>query len=92
MALLDDIVTGGNLVTGVMVGAGLLMVWPLVKPIARPIAKTLIQGGLLAYQQAEQLYAGAVEGVGDLVAEAQREIGATTSPQSRADRRSSRAT
>jgi hypothetical protein len=37
---------------------------------------------MIAYQQAEQLYAGAVEGIGDIVAEAQQEIGATTTAQS----------
>jgi Protein of unknown function (DUF5132) len=51
---------------------------PLVKPIARPIAKTLIKGGLIAYHEAEQLYTDAVEGIGDMVAEAHQEIGATT--------------
>jgi hypothetical protein len=49
-----------------------------VKPIARPAAKTLIKGGLIAYQEAEQLYTGAVAGIGDMVAEAHQEIGATT--------------
>ena len=41
MALFDDIVSGGNLVTGLAIGAGALIIWPLVRPIARPIAKTL---------------------------------------------------
>jgi hypothetical protein len=33
--------------------------------------------------KAEQLYAGAVEGIGEIAAEAQQEIGATTSAQPR---------
>jgi hypothetical protein len=68
MALFDDILNSGNLVSGVLVGVGALVAWPLISPIARPAAKSLIKAGLIAYQQAEQLYAGAVEGIGDIVA------------------------
>jgi hypothetical protein len=78
MALLDDIVNGGNLVSGLAIGAGALIVWPLVRPIARPIAKTLIKGGLIAYRETEQLYTGAVRSIGEMAREAQQEIGATT--------------
>jgi hypothetical protein len=76
MALLDDIVNSGNLATGLVVGAGMLIAWPLIAPIARPLAKTLIKTGMMAYRQAEQIYAGAVEGMGDIIAEAQQEVGA----------------
>jgi hypothetical protein len=97
MALLDDIVIGdivigGNVVTGLAIGVGALIAWPLIGPVARPLAKTVIKGGLFAYRQAEQLYAGAIEGVGDIVAEAQQEIGATTPVKSDTARRTSRAT
>jgi uncharacterized protein DUF5132 len=78
MALLDDIVNGGNITTGLLVGAGALIAWPLINPIARPLAKSVIKGGLIAYRQVEQLYADAVEGIGDIVAEAQHEVVATT--------------
>ena len=77
MALLDDIVNGGNITTGLLVGAGALIAWPLISPIARPLAKSVIKGGLIAYDQATRLVAGAVEEVGNVVAEAQQEIGAT---------------
>jgi len=40
MALLDDILNGGNFTTGLVVGAGALIAWPLISPIARPLAKT----------------------------------------------------
>jgi hypothetical protein len=59
--------------------------------VARPLAKSLIKGGLIAYQQAEQLYAGAMEGVSEMAREAQQEIGAAPPAQSHADRRTSRA-
>jgi hypothetical protein len=92
MALLDDIVNGGDLVTGVAVGAGALIAWPLVRLVARPIAKTLIKGALIAYQGAEQLYTGAVEGVSEVAREAQQEIGATPLAQSHPDRGASSVT
>jgi hypothetical protein len=96
MALFDDILNGGNLATGVLVGVGALIGWLLLSPIARPASKSMIKAGLIAYQQAdqraEQLYAGAVEGIGDMVAEAQQEIGATTAAQSYGDGSLSRAT
>jgi uncharacterized protein DUF5132 len=97
MALLNDvvigdIVIGGNVVTGLAIGVGALIAWPLIGPVARPLAKSIIKGGLFAYRQAGELFAGAVEGIGDVVAEAQQEIGATTSARRQADKSSSRAT
>ena len=97
MALLDDIVIGdivigGNLVTGLAIGVGALIVWPLISPIARPLAKSVIKGGVIAYRQTEQLFAGAVEGIGDMLAEAQQEIGATTPVQGNTGRSTPRAT
>ena len=69
--------------------AGALIAWPLISPIARPLAKSLIKAGMLAYSQAEQLYASAVEGIGDLVAEVQEEIGSTSPAQTNVEARSS---
>jgi hypothetical protein len=92
MALLDDVLKGGNLMTGLAIGVGALIAWPLVGPVVRPLAKTIIKGGVMAYRQAEQLYAGAVEGVGDIIAEAQQEVGGTTSARRQAERGTSRAT
>jgi len=76
MALLDDILNSGNLATGLVVGAGILIAWPLISPIARPLTKSLIKTGMMAYRQAEQIYTGVVEGIGDIIAEAQQEVGA----------------
>ena len=97
MALLDDIVIGdivigGNLVTGLAIGVGALIAWPLISPIARPLAKSVIKGGVIAYRQTEQLFAGAVEGIGDMLAEAQQEIGATTPARGNTGRSTPRAT
>ena len=46
---------GGNLVTGLVVGAGTLLLWPLIGPALRPIPKTAIECGLIAYREAEPL-------------------------------------
>ena len=73
MALFDDILSGGNWVTGLAVGVGVgaVILLQLAAPILRPLAKTAIKGGILAYQGA----AGLVEGVGDFVAEVAAEVG-----------------
>ena len=85
MALLDDVLKSGNLMTGLAIGVGALIAWPLISPIARPLAKTVIKGGLMAYRQTEEFFAVAIEGIGDVVAEAQQEMGATTPTRSHAD-------
>jgi len=97
MALLDDIVIGdivigGNVVTGLAIGVGALIAWPLIGPVARPLAKGIIKGGLFAYRQAEELFAGAIEGIGDVVAEAQQELGARMMAQGNTGRSTPRAT
>jgi len=38
MALFDNIVNGGNLWAGLAMGAGALIVWPLIGPVLLPIA------------------------------------------------------
>src|SRR5215831_3247629 len=66
MALLDDILNGGSLTTGLVVGAGVLIAWPLVGTIAWPLARGLINGGLVAYREGERLFSAVVEAVGDI--------------------------
>jgi hypothetical protein len=70
MALFDDILSG-NWVTGLAIGVGAVVILPLAAPILRPLAKTAIKGGILAYQGG----AGLVEGIGDLMAEIAAEDG-----------------
>ena len=91
VALFDDTLKGGNLMTGLAIGVGALLAWPLISPIARPLAKSVIKGGLMAYRQTEEFFAGAIEGIGDVVAEAQQELGAPMPTEGRADRSASRA-
>ena len=45
----------GNWVTGFAVGVGAVIILPLAAPILRPLAKTAIKGGILAYQGAAGL-------------------------------------
>ena len=68
MVPFDDILSG-NWVTGLAIGVGAVIVLPLAAPILRPLAKTAIKGGILAYRGAAEL----VEGISDLVAEAAAE-------------------
>jgi hypothetical protein len=50
-ARFDDILSGGNWVTGLAIGVGAVVVLPLAVPFLRPLAKTAIKGGILAYQR-----------------------------------------
>ena len=43
-------------------GVGAVVTLPLATPIFRPLAKTAIKGGILAYQGAAEL----IDGIGDL--------------------------
>jgi hypothetical protein len=76
MALFDDVLSGGNWVTGLAIGIGAVVILPLAAPILRPLAKTAIKGGMLAYQGASGLF----EGIGDLAAEAAAETGREITP------------
>jgi hypothetical protein len=75
MALIDDALGGGNIVAGLAIGAVGLVAWPLMRPLVRPVAKTVIKGGVLAYREAARLYDGAARGIGDLAKEAIAELG-----------------
>jgi hypothetical protein len=75
VALIDDILKGGDLVTGIAMGAATVIVWPLIRPLLRPLAKTAIRGGISAYREVKSLYDGTMHGIGDLAKEAIEEIG-----------------
>jgi hypothetical protein len=78
MALFGDILSG-NWVIGLAIGVGAVIVLPLAAPILRPLAKTAIKGGILAYRGAAEL----IEGISDLVAEAAAEGGGEQMPEGR---------
>lgn len=56
MALFDDMLDGGNIVTGLAVGAAALIAWALINPITWPLAKSVVKAGAIACRQSEQLY------------------------------------
>jgi hypothetical protein len=74
MALLEDMFKG-NAVTGVAVGAAALFLGPTVLPTIgralRPVAKTMIKGGIMLYRET---LAGIGELTTDLVEEAKSEL------------------
>lgn len=75
MALGDDLLKGGNLTTGLVIGAATLIAWPLIGPLLRPVAKTVIKSGILVYREAAKLYEGTAREIGDVAKEAMDELG-----------------
>lgn len=75
----------------ILLGLGIAVAAPLVLPAAasglRPLAKTLIRGGLYVTDAARQILAEATEQVGDLVAEvrAESKSGATATATERGE-------
>jgi hypothetical protein len=78
MAIIEDIFEGST-VTGLAVGAGLLLlpvVTPLITGIARPLVKSVIKGGIVVYDTAREYLAEAGEYMSDITAEARAELAA----------------
>ena len=77
MAFFEDVFKGGNIVTGLAIGIGSAVVAPLILPAIgnalRPVAKTMIKGGILVYDQGRQAMARVGEAASDVVAEARSE-------------------
>lgn len=70
---------GVKLGTGFWVGAGVVVLAPVVLPVAtsllRSLTKATIKGTLIAYQKAKVVTAETMESLEDLAAEAKSEIG-----------------
>jgi hypothetical protein len=83
MALFDDVLAGW--VPSVLVGVGVALAAPILLPGAaagvRPLAKTLIKGGLAVAETVQEFVAEAGEQLSDLVAEAQAERAAGAAAQ-----------
>ena len=80
----------GSLMSNLLLGAAAVVVAPIVMPVVlagvRPVAKTVIKGGVYVYDTARGIVAEAGEQLGDLVAEAHAELTtSTTAPQKSAD-------
>jgi hypothetical protein len=72
MALLEDLVKG-NMLTGLMVGAGAIILAPIVVPavaqVVRPAAKAAVKGGIMIFERGQEAVAEIGEMVEDVVAE-----------------------
>src|SRR5438128_12206532 len=75
MALLEDVLGGWT--GGILVGLGAAVLAPSILPAAgsilRPVAKTLVKGGLVVTDGVKGVVAEASEHVNDLVAEVRAE-------------------
>jgi len=74
---IGDYMPKADLWTGLAIGVGLLVApvaIPIIGKVARPLLKTVIKGGFLAYEQVSEMLAEALETVEDLTAEARAEI------------------
>ena len=69
-----DVLKGGNLLTAAVIGVGASVLGPVVLPAFRPIAKSLIKGGLMAYDQGRAAWAELNERAGDMIAEVREEM------------------
>ena len=74
MSLFEDIFKGGNIVTGLAMGVGAAILAPAVVPVLRPLAKSIIKAGIIAYDQGRVALAELNEQTGDIVAEARAEL------------------
>jgi Protein of unknown function (DUF5132) len=74
MALFEDLFKGGNIVAGLAIGIGAAVVAPVLIPALRPVAKSLIQAGLIAYDHGRVALAELNEHTGDIMAEARSEL------------------
>ena len=85
MAALDDMLRG-NLLVGLGLGLGAVLLVPVAGQVLRPAVKELIKGGMLAYQSLAEF----AEIATDIVAEAQHELAPQIGDAEPARRSSSR--
>jgi hypothetical protein len=87
MAILEDMLKGGNIVTGLAIGVGAAVVGPILIPvfgsILRPVTKAVVKAGMVAYDAAREGAERLNEASGDVVAEARSELNEAGSAASR---------
>lgn len=74
MAMFEDALKGGNIVTGLAIGIGVLVLAPVVKPLVRPLARSVLKAGVTVYEQGREALAELNEQAGDVVAEVRAEM------------------
>jgi hypothetical protein len=70
---LIESITESGLGTGLLIAAGAVLAFPLVRPLLRETTKLVIKGGLIAYEQVNQASQTVGESMSDMVAEVQAE-------------------
>jgi hypothetical protein len=74
------------LVSNLLIGAAAVVLAPIVVPAVlagmRPVAKTVVKGGVLVYDKAREMVAEVGEQMGDIVAEARAELTASAAATS----------
>ncbi len=74
---ISDMISKGNIWTGIAIGAGLLaapVVIPAVASAARPLLKAVIKGGYVLYEYGREMVAEVTELTEDLFVEAKAEF------------------
>lgn len=88
MALFDGLLRS-NVVTGLAVGIGAMVLAPVVVPAvaraAKPVAKAAIKGGLMLYVRSRETLAELGEVAEDVYAEATSEFAQEMAPKTSAD-------
>ena len=81
---LGETITEGGIGPGLLVGVGVLLALPVVRPVLRVGAKMAIKGGIGLYQWGTQAVADAQEAVSGLAAEARQNASVTELDKPRA--------
>jgi hypothetical protein len=81
MSLIDGMFKGGGIVTGLAVGVGMALIAPVVIPALRPMVKSVIKTGLIAYDQGRVAIAELAERTEDILAEARSEMAGAPSAE-----------
>ena len=72
--MFDSIFKGGAIIAGLAIGVGAVVLAPLVVPVLRPLAKSAIKAGMMAYDEASVALAELGETAGDIFAEVRSEM------------------
>jgi hypothetical protein len=74
MAIFEDAFKGGNIVTGLAIGVGFALLAPIIVPVVRPLAKSVLKAGVSAYEHGRVALAELNEQTGDMIAEVRSEL------------------
>jgi hypothetical protein len=88
-------IAGLPLNSNVMLGAGMVLLAPVVIPLVagvlKPVAKAAIKMGMITYHKVKETTAEAIESMEDLAAEAAAEVAEESEPQPKTARKTAKA-